>query len=304
MVASSDSNTIFVAGGTGQVALSLQEAANTAGIALTCAGRPAFDLTNPDGMQAAIDAHNPAAIINAAAYTAVDAAESDEAAATAINSAGAGTLAAIAAERGIPFLHLSTDYVFDGTKSAPYIETDPVGPTGAYGRSKLAGERTVIAANPKAIILRTAWVYSPFGKNFLKTMVSLASRDTLSVVADQRGNPTYAPDIADALLSITRQLNGCEPTTAQAGLYHMAGGGETTWHGFANAIFDEGAHYGLKKPTISAVTTADYPTPARRPANSRLNCAKLEQIFGISLPNWRESTAVCVKRLSQMGELV
>ncbi len=303
MVATSDSTEIFVAGNNGQVALSLQEAAEKTGVALACAGRPAFDLADPDGMQAAIEARKPSAIINAAAYTAVDAAESDEDTATAINSAGAGALAAITAESGIPFLHLSTDYVFEGAKDEPYDETDPVGPTGAYGRSKLAGERAVIAANPNAIILRTAWVYSPFGKNFLKTMLSLAGRDALSVVADQRGNPTYAPDIADALLSIVHQLGGKEPSEAQAGLYHMTGSGDTTWHGFAGAIFEEGARYGLNKPNLSAVTTADYPTPARRPANSRLNCAKLEQNFGISLPNWRESTSACVKRLSQIDEL-
>lgn len=294
---------IFVAGNLGQVALSLQEAAEKAGIPLVAAGRPDFDLTDPAGTRTAIDACDPTAIINAAAYTAVDAAESDEDTANSINGAGAGALAAITAQHGVPFLHLSTDYVFDGTKVEPYVETDPVGPTGAYGRSKLAGECAVVAANPNAIILRTAWVYSPFGKNFLKTMLSLAGRDGLSVVADQQGNPTYAPDIADALLSIVRQLGGKEPTEAQAGLYHMTGSGETTWHGFADALFDEGARYGLKKPVLNAISTADYPTSARRPANSRLNCDKLEQNFGISLPNWRESTAACVKRLSEMGEL-
>ena len=303
MSTTSGTNGVFVAGNSGQVARSLKEAAANAGIPLITAGRPEFDLTDPVSMRVMIDTCKPTAIINAAAYTAVDAAEDDEENANAINGAGPGALAAIAAEGCIPFIHLSTDYVFPGTKSNPYTETDPVGPTGAYGRSKLLGERAVIAANPEAIILRTAWVYSPYGKNFLKTMLSLAGRETLSVVADQQGNPTYAPDIADALLSLAGQLNGKTPTIAQAGIYHMTGGGETTWHEFASAIFKEGSHYGLHKPVLNAVTTADYPTLARRPANSRLNCDKLKQNFGISLPDWRKSTAACVKRLSEMGEL-
>ena len=303
MTATSGNTRIFVAGGSGQVALSLREAAKKAGVPLKTAGRPEFDLTDRAGMRAVIDGYNPTAIVNAAAYTAVDAAEDDEENATAVNGAGAGALAAIAADLGVPFLHLSTDYVFDGTKPAPYVETDSVGPTGAYGRSKLAGEQAVIAANPKAIIFRTAWVYSPYGKNFLKTMLSLAVRPSLSVVADQHGNPTYAPDIAVALLAILKQLGGMQPAAEQAGIYHMTGDGETTWHGFANTIFDEGARYGLGKPAIKAVTTAEYPTPACRPPNSRLDCSKLQANFGISLPSWRESTATCVKRLSETGEL-
>ncbi len=303
MASNSDNKCVFVAGGSGQVALSLKDAAKKAGLRLVAAGRPDFDLVDSVGMRTAIDGYKPTVIINAAAYTAVDAAEGDEDTATTINSVGAGALAQIAADQGIPFLHLSTDYVFDGTKPAPYVETDPVGPTGAYGRSKLAGEQAVMAANPKAIIFRTAWVYSPYGKNFLKTMLSLADRPSLSVVADQHGNPTYAPDIATALLTILEQLGGKEPAPALAGIYHMVGSGETTWHGFANAIFDEGARFGLAKPAIKAVTTAEYPTPACRPANSRLDGSKLQDNFGISLPNWRESTATCVKRLSEMGEL-
>ena len=303
MTAISDDARIFVAGGSGQVALSLKAAAKQAGIQLITAGRPDFDLTNSAGMRAVIDGYKPTAIINAAAYTAVDAAEDDEENAVAINGAGAGALAAIAADLGVPFLHLSTDYVFDGTKPEPYVESDPVGPTGAYGRSKLAGEQAVMAANPNAIIFRTAWVFSPYGKNFLKTMVSLADRPNLSVVADQHGNPTYAPDIATALLLVIKQLVSTEPPADQAGIYHMTGSGETTWHGFASAVFDEGTRYGQAKPAIKAVTTAEYPTPARRPANSRLDCSKLQDSFGISLPSWQESTATCVKRLSEMSEL-
>lgn len=303
MADTSGKSKIFVAGGSGQVALSLKEAAQQARINLKTAGRPDFDLCDADGVRAAIEAYRPTVLINAAAYTAVDAAESNEQEAFAINATGAETLAAIAAERAIPFLHLSTDYVFDGEKTEPYVETDPVAPTGIYGQSKLAGEQAVMAANPKAIILRTAWVYSPFGKNFLKTMLSLASRELLSVVSDQHGNPTYAPDIAATVLAIIAKLDGGEPSADQAGVYHMTGSGEATWHGFACAIFEQGASNGLAHPKVAAIPTADYPTPARRPANSRLNCTKLRENFGISMPNWQESTAACVKRLSEMGQL-
>lgn len=294
---------IFVAGKSGQVAAALEEAADKRGLELGTHGRPEFDLADAAGMRAALMAAKPSAIINAAAYTAVDQAESEEELATAINADGPAALAAIAAELSVPFIHISTDYVFDGTKDVPYVETDPVGPTGAYGRSKLAGEEAVLAANPRAIILRTAWVFSPWGKNFLKTMLSLAGRDSLSVVADQHGNPTYAPDIADAVLAILDRLAGAEPDSTQAGVFHLSGSGNTSWHGFAEAIFTEGARHGLPRPTVNAITTAEYPTPAARPANSRLDCSKVGTMFGVTMPSWRDSTAACVKRLSEMGEL-
>jgi dTDP-4-dehydrorhamnose reductase len=295
---------IFVAGGTGQVALSLKEAAAARNIALTTAGRPDFDLTDTKGMHTAITAYKPTAIINAAAYTAVDAAEEDEATATAINADGAGALAAIAEELDVPFLHLSTDYVFDGTKEGAYQETDATGPTGAYGRSKLAGENAVLAANPDAMIFRTAWVFSPFGKNFCKTMLTLAGKlNELGIVGDQFGNPTYAPDIAEALLKVISKIedNGKQPQ--QSGVYHLTGTGDTSWHGFAEYIFVQGANYGHPLPTANSITTADYPTPAKRPANSRLDGTKLSQVWGIQTPNWQESTAKCVKRLFEDGAL-
>ena len=294
---------IFVAGKQGQVALSLKEAADARNVALSTHGRPELDLLDPAATKKAVLDVAPSAVINAAAYTAVDKAESEEELATRINADGAAALAAAAAELGVPFIHISTDYVFDGTKDAPYVESDAVGPTGAYGRSKLKGEQAVLKANPRAIIVRTAWVYSPFGKNFLKTMLALAGHDTLSVVADQHGNPTYAPDIANALLDILAQLDDKEPTADKAGIYHLAGTGFTNWHGFALSIFENGTEFGLPVPDVRAISTAEYPTPAKRPANSRLDCDKLNANFGVSLPNWRESTAECVKRLSEMGEL-
>ncbi len=295
---------IFVAGKNGQVARALSEAAMARGLDVKTMGRPELDLQDKVSIAAAIESENPSVIINAAAYTAVDKAEEEEALAARINANGAEALAAIAHKRNIPFIHISTDYVFDGTKTAPYVETDPVGPTGAYGRSKLKGEHAVMEANPDAIILRTAWVYSPFGGNFLKTMLSLADRDTLSVVADQFGNPTYAPDIADGILDILEKLDDQLPSPEQAGVFHMVGTGDTTWHEFATAIFEEGARLGSALPIVHAITTAEYPTPATRPVNSKLNCDKLAEVFGVSLPEWRESTAACVKRLSETDELV
>ncbi len=295
---------IFVAGSTGQVALSLEEEAQKRGLPLSTHGRPGFDLTNLQGLENTLSICGATALVNAAAYTAVDAAEDDKDTAGAINKDGAAALAAAAAKLDIPFIHLSTDYVFSGEKETAYTEEDQTGPTGAYGRSKLAGEHAVRQANPKAIILRTAWVYSPFGKNFLKTMVKLAeTRDELGIVADQIGNPTYAPDIAKAILDILTVIEKTGWQSSYAGVFHLAGTGSTTWHGFANAIFDAAAEHGHPRPTAKALTTAEYPTPAKRPANSQLDCTKLYSTFGIRLPEWQESTKTCVKRLSENGTL-
>ncbi len=296
---------IFVAGQSGQVACSLRElAAKRDDLTLYTAGRPDFDLTNPASVHAAIVHFHPDLVINAAAYTAVDGAENDEEAAFAVNAAGTEVLAKVAAMLDIPFFHISTDYVFDGTKPDAYVEDDPAGPTGVYGRSKLRGEILALEANSKTAIFRTAWVYSPFGKNFLKTMLKLAeSRDELGVVADQIGNPTYAPDIAQALLSIAGKITSDGWQEKFGGIFHMAGTGETSWHGFAKAIFDAGAKHGHPSPTVNSLTTADYPTPAKRPGNSRLNCDKLAAIFAVRLPDWRESTHKCVNRLFEGNEL-
>lgn len=295
---------IFVAGSSGQVALSLKEAAELGGISLITAGRPEFDLADPEGMRTAITAFKPTAIVNAAAYTAVDAAEDNEEAANAVNRDGTKALAAIAAELNVPFIHISTDYVFDGDKNGAYVETDPVAPQGAYGRSKLAGEIAAIDANPNSIILRTAWVYSPFGNNFLKTMLKLAqNRDELGIVADQYGNPTYAPDIADAILEVVKQLDAGKPLTDASGVYHLSGTNDTNWHGFASFIFEEGGRHGHPIPKANAITTVEYPTPAKRPMNSRLNCAKVQEAFSITMPDWQESTVKCVKRLFGEGQL-
>ncbi|MBL4836736.1 MAG: dTDP-4-dehydrorhamnose reductase [Kordiimonadaceae bacterium] len=289
---------IFVAGASGQVALSLKEAVQGSEITLVTAGRPDFDLTKPKSVRKAITAFEPTAIVNAAAYTAVDAAETDEAAANAVNGDGAGVLAQIADELGVPFIHISTDYVFSGNKNGAYAEKDSVAPTGAYGRSKLAGELAVLIKNPNSIILRTAWVYSPFGKNFCRTMLSLAKdRDALGVVSDQTGNPTYAPDIADAILHILEGIEDNGWHDHYAGTYHLAGTGESDWFSFASEIFRVGGTLGHPVPTLNKLTTEEYPTPAKRPANSCLDCRKIESAFGITMPPWHRSTAACVKRI-------
>ncbi|HEY8381971.1 MAG TPA: dTDP-4-dehydrorhamnose reductase [Microvirga sp.] len=287
---------ILVTGTEGQVARSLAERGPAHGATVALVGRPDLDLADPARVEAAIRARGGDVVVNAAAYTAVDQAESEPALAEAINGAGAGAVAAAAAALGIPVVHLSTDYVFDGSLDRAYRETDPVQPLGAYGRSKLEGERAV-AAHADHAILRTAWVYSPFGKNFVRTMLRLAGdRDEVSVVADQQGSPTAALDIADAVIAVARNLAE-RRDPALRGLFHMTGSGDTTWAGFATAIFAESAARGGPSARVRPIATAEYPTPARRPANSRLDCAKLAAVHGVTLPDWRLSTADCVRRL-------
>lgn len=284
---------MLVLGGSGQLALALSAAAEAAGIACARIGRPDFDFDRPETV-AALDSVPARLIVNAAAYTAVDAAEGDAAAAERANAAGPALLAAHCARHGIPLVHVSTDYVFDGSKGAPYVETDPTAPLGVYGATKLAGERAVMAAWPRTVILRTAWVYSATGRNFARTMLGAARKtDTLRVVADQRGCPTTAADLAAAIVAIAPRLSGGWED-GLAGVYHAAGGGETTWHGLAVALFEEAGRHGLKMPTVTPIATSDWPTPVRRPADSRLDCSKLARVFGVALPHWRDSVAPVV----------
>ncbi len=230
----------------------------------------------------------PNVIVSAAAYTAVDKAESDEEAATVINGIAPGKIAEVAAALGVPVIHLSTDYVFDGSKSSPYLESDPVAPIGAYGRSKLAGEQAVAAATTNHAILRTAWVYSPFGKNFLKTMLKLAeTRDSLNVVDDQIGNPTSSLDIADAVLTVASNLLASDDP-ALRGTFHMTGAGEASWADFAVEIFARSAQVDGVTAEVGRILSSAYPTPAKRPANSRLDCSLLEARHGAKLPDWRQ----------------
>lgn len=300
MTGATDVPRIFVAGRAGQVARALADLNDPQSAMVVTLGRPDFDLLDPDCIGDVLDEVQPRLAINAAAYTAVDLAESEPEAAHALNAEAAGALAAACAARGLPIIHLSTDYVFDGTKPAPYVESDPVAPLGVYGASKLAGEQAVAAANPDHLILRTAWVYSPFGKNFVKTMLRLAeTRDEIGVVADQRGNPTSALDIADALIVISRRVLG-EPANAwKRGTYHLAGAGDAVWADLAEEVFAVSRDLGGPSANVKRITTADFPTPVKRPANSRLDCGSLRHNFAISLPHWRDSTRHCVKRLLQ-----
>jgi dTDP-4-dehydrorhamnose reductase len=287
---------IAVTGSKGQVAASLLERAKGK-VEVVALGRPAFDLADRAAVLAGLEAARPDVVVNAAAYTAVDKAEAEEAAATHVNGDGAGHVAEAAARLGVPLLHLSTDYVFDGALDRAYREDDPTAPAGAYGRSKLAGEKRVAERCEDSVILRTAWVYSPFGANFVRTMLRLnETRDEVGVVADQRGNPTSALDIADALIAIAGRVK-TDSAPALRGVFHLTGSGEATWADFAESIFHEAAARGRRLTRVKRIATADYPTPARRPANSRLDNEKLSRVYGFRLPEWRPSVAVCCARL-------
>ncbi len=287
---------IAVTGATGQVATSLLERAGPK-LEVVALARPAFDLASRAAVLAGVEAARPDVVVNAAAYTAVDKAEAEEAEAYRVNAEGAAHVAEAAERLGVPLLHLSTDYVFDGALDRPYREDDPTGPTGAYGRTKLAGEKAVAAACGNSVILRTAWVYSPFGANFVRTMLRLnETRDEVGVVADQRGNPTSAIDIAEALVAIAAKVKD-DPSPRLRGIFHMTGSGEATWADFAEAVFREAEARGRRSTRVKRIATADYPTPARRPANSRLDNEKLARVYGLSLPDWRRSVTACCARL-------
>ncbi len=289
---------IAVLGASGQVARALSRAALRAGMPIIAAGRPDVDINDLPGLSAFIAACKPALVINAAAYTAVDKAESDEAAARSANEDGPARLATLCSLIGAPLIHISTDYVFDGKKTSPYIEDDATAPLGVYGATKAAGEEAVRHTHARHVIVRTAWVYGAEGHNFLKTMLRLgAEREVVRVVADQRGTPTYADDLAAALLDIARQVlarGDCAPF----GTYHLVAQGETTWFGFAEEIFRTAALFGHKVPRLEAITTADYPTPAPRPAYSVLDTGKIKSQFGIALPPWQQGVSACLKRLN------
>jgi dTDP-4-dehydrorhamnose reductase len=289
---------LVVTGRQGQLAQSLIERGRSADVEIACLARPEIDLLEPDVVARAIERARGDVVINAAAYTAVDRAESEPELAMRVNGEGARAVAAAAAMTGRPVVQISTDYVFDGALERPYREEDPVAPRNVYGRTKLAGEYSVAAANSRHVIARAAWVYSPFGHNFLKTMLRLGlTRDEIGVVADQWGAPTSALDLADALIGVARRLVA-EPANGNLfGTFHLAGSQYATWAGFAAAIFSQAAALGRAPVKAMPISTAQYPTPAARPANSRLDAGKLHRVFGLALPDWRGSTQDCVKRV-------
>jgi dTDP-4-dehydrorhamnose reductase len=290
---------LYVIGSEGQVARSLREAATSdRNIVFGSGARPDVDLLRPHTIERALADFRPDVIVNPAAYTAVDKAESESNQAFALNTDGAGAVAQAAAKLGIPVIHLSTDYVFDGKLDRAYVEDDPVAPQGVYGRSKLAGELAVAEANPKHIILRTAWVYAPFGSNFVRTILRLAvERDRLRVVADQVGSPTYAPDMADAVISIAQRMTSSGWHPKFGGVTHLAGPDALSWCEFARKIVQGFSERGGRSVPVDAISTSDYPTPAVRPANSRLSTARLQSVFDLRLPSMEYSLANCLDRL-------
>ena len=291
---------ILVTGRGGQLATGLETALPAQGFSALLVGQPEFEFDKPETVMAAFHALKPDAVVNCAAWTAVDAAEDDEAGAFRANALGPALLGRLTREAGIPIIQISTDYVFDGLKGGPYLESDPPNPLGAYGRTKLAGEWAAQAANPRCIVLRTAWVFAPMGKNFLRTMLALGEqRPELRVVADQWGSPTAAPDLADAITTILARIRDQGWRDDLAGTYHATGGGFTTWHSFAEAIFTEAARHGARRPKVHPITTADYPTKAKRPADGRLDNGKLLRTFGVALPPWEAGLARVMAALRQ-----
>ena len=289
---------ILVTGREGQVARSLAE--RNEAHELVFAARPDFDLADPAGIARTIAEEQPDLIVSAAAYTAVDQAEDEPELARLINGVAPGHIGRAAAEIGAPVIHLSTDYVFDGSGDRAWREDDATGPIGAYGETKLAGEEAIAASGATYAILRTAWVYSPFGGNFVKTMLRLAeSRDTLNVVNDQYGNPTSALDIADAVLAVADRWQD-EPGHGANAIYHFGGTGSTDWADFARAIFAASAKHAGPTCDVSGIPSSDYPTKAARPANSRLDSTKFAETFGHSAPRWQDSLQETVARL--LGE--
>lgn len=287
---------ILVTGRDGQVVRSLRERGSLRSeFEIVAAGRPELDLARPDTIASVMAGLRPDLVVSAAAYTAVDRAEQEEDVATLVNAAAPGEVAKAAATLGVPIVHLSTDYVFDGTKPAPYVESDAAAPLGAYGRSKLLGEAAVARETANHAILRTAWLYGPFGHNFLKTMLRLAQdRDGVGVVGDQCGNPTSTLDLADAILAIAQNLMD-DDDPAMRGVFHVTAGGNASWADFAEEIFRCSRLSGGPFAMVERITTAQYPTPAARPANSRLDCTKVLERHGVRLPHWRASVPSAVE---------
>jgi dTDP-4-dehydrorhamnose reductase len=290
---------VAVTGKNGQVARALQEGACPQ-VEILAVGRPELDLALPSDPTKVFEDLHPDVIVNAAAYTAVDKAESDQELALATNGRGAGLVAQAAANLKVPVIQLSTDYVFDGVAASPYREDDPVAPINFYGRSKLAGEEAVRAAAADHVILRTSWVFAPFGENFVRTMLRLASvRDEIRVVADQQGSPTSALDIAASIIEVARNLIDRPNDATLRGIFHLTNAGQTTWADFAAEIFRLAAKQGGPSARIVPIETSQYPTPARRPARSILDISKIALVHGVRPQHWTEALAVVIDRLNK-----
>jgi dTDP-4-dehydrorhamnose reductase len=294
---------ILVVGKSGQVAQCLSRLCSHGNSRLVVVGRPALDIEDADSVGRMLGRVEPGAVINVAAYTAVDKAEAEPERCYAVNRDGAVRLATAAWQSGAAFIQISTDYVFDGQKPSPYVEVDGTAPLSVYGRSKLEAEQAVLSAHPQAVILRTSWIYSEFGSNFLKTMLRLGMcKSVLRIVDDQCGCPTSAHELATALTTIASRLiyDGAE---RYSGIYHLSGSDRTTWYGFAREIFANAETRGTLAPRLEPITTREYPTPAKRPCNSALNCEKAERVLGVKLPPWSSSVRYCIRQLANHKEL-
>lgn len=293
---------ILITGGTGQLGIELMRQPLPADIELHAPSRAELDLANANSIEAQVGSERWACVINAAAYTAVDAAESDAGNAFAANGLGPALLAEATAKAGIPLIHVSTDYVFSGKADRPYQEDDPISPVSVYGASKAAGELAVRAINPRSVVLRTAWVLSAHGSNFLKTMLRLAGdRSSLRVVADQHGCPTAAGDIAQAIFTIAGRL--IEDRNAPVGTFHFVNSGEASWYELAVEIFRLSAERGGPTADVEPIATSEYPTAAMRPTNSRLKTGKINQDFGVFPRDWRVAIAEIIAELDRIGTL-
>ncbi|GBR50271.1 NAD(P)-dependent oxidoreductase [Gluconobacter sphaericus NBRC 12467] len=291
----SSTGPILVTGGNGQLATSLQ---NLGDERIIRVGRPEFDFDHPETIAATVEKYKPSIVVNAAAWTAVDLAETEKNGADRANNTGPTALAAACAKADIPFIHVSTDYVFSGNKGTPYTEEDATSPETVYGNTKAEGEQAVLTSNIKSIILRTSWVYSAHGKNFVRTMINAGAKNpVLKVVGDQKGNPTSSDDLAEAILAIIALIerDGWKPE--YRGIFHASGTGETTWHGLAVAALEEAAKHGQTMPQVNAIRTEDWPTPAKRPQDSRMDNSKLHRVFGVKMPDWRHSVTHIVHKL-------
>jgi len=290
---------LIISGWHGQLARALTEAALTCDdIKAVATGRPSLDVRDPRSIERVFHDIEPDLVINTAAYTAVDQAETEPERAFLMNRDGARQFASAAARRNVPIVHLSSHYVFDGTKSAPYVETDETRPQTVYGRSKLEGEDAVRHANPRHVILRAGWLFSTTGRNFFTRVHELSQNrsEPLRIVADQRGNPTYAPDLAGTILALARQIIARRTDETIWGTYHAAGSGIATWLDVAHEIMACLEKAGRPSVPVEPITTGAYPTKAPRPANGALDCTKLERTFGLRLPPWQDGVCACVDR--------
>lgn len=291
---------LLVVGASGQVSRALQSKAGE-GLEVVAIGRPMLDYEQPETVQRAVVAQRPDLVVSAGAHTAVDLAESEPDKAWRINAVGPGLLAEVCSIADLPLIHISTDYVFSGDKDAAYVETDGTAPVTVYGRSKLEAEHRIAAATKRHAILRTAWVFSDTGHNFVRTMLRIAkTRASLNVVSDQVGCPTYAADLADTIVSVAAKLV-CSTEDRFHGIFHATNSGECSWFEFAQEIFKLSERLGGPSAAVGPITTSGYPTPAKRPGNSRLGGTKLAEVHGIRLRNWREALEECMLRIAASG---